>query len=151
MAKITFNPNQPIQSLSGTLGCNTFRTRNGRTFMYRNIDPVLPKNPTPQQREKFRQQTIVDFCLSIVQKRISDIQEAMNMRKKLRDRIMRLYKRLAPTIKSNVKLRLKILSEYDRNFCESEPNHSRGNPEPIPSQSRPVLCSKIVTFVRVQS
>ena len=23
MAKITFNPNQPIQSLSGTLGCNT--------------------------------------------------------------------------------------------------------------------------------
>ena len=31
---------------------------------------------------------------------------------------------------------LSFLSVYDRNFCESEPNHSRSNPEAIPRQSR---------------
>ena len=29
MAKVTFNPNQPVQSLSGSVGALTFRNFNG--------------------------------------------------------------------------------------------------------------------------
>ena len=58
MAKVHFKPNQPIQSLSGTLGSVTFRTVNGQTQAFQRPEPVLPKNPTRKQRAQFKQRTI---------------------------------------------------------------------------------------------
>lgn len=136
MAQITFNPNQPIQALSGNLGSIAFRTRNGRTYMYRKEDPVLPKNPTRQQRAKFRQQTIVDYCVTTIQAKIQDIQQALAMRITIHNRVVKLYKRLAPTIKARTKLQREIMSEYYSRFGASESNHSRGFVDPFSNHSR---------------
>ena len=125
MAKVTFNPNQPIQSLSGSMGKITFRTINGKTFVHERQAPELPKNPTRQQRARFKQRTIIDSCLAILQSQIDDIQEAINMRAKIRDRIVRLYKKHAPLIKAPTKLQRAILTEYAQKFCRSETVHER--------------------------
>ena len=125
MAQIKFNPNQPIQSLSGTVGAVSFRTRNGRTFMYRTGEPVLPKNPTRKQRAQYKQRIVVDFCVSAIQAQIPDIQDALAMRPTIRSRVMRLYKLLSPSTKARTKLQGYILAEYGRRFCKSEPIHSR--------------------------
>ncbi len=151
MARITFNPNQPIQSLSGTLGRDTFRTLNGRTYVHQRPEPVLPKNPTPQQRAAIRRKTIINHCITDIQRQYSDIRDAIAMRSKIKDRVEYLYDKFVTNIKAPTKLQKEILSKYYRKFSPTSPNHSRGNPDPIPSQSRPVLCSKTVTFARVQS
>ena len=41
MAKVTFAKNQPIQSLSGSVGAITFRTVNGQTKYY--LERVMPR------------------------------------------------------------------------------------------------------------
>ena len=119
MAKVKFNPDQPIQSLSGTLGHISYYTRNGQTFVHHKSAPELPKNPTRQQRARYKQRTIVDQCVSILQSQIPDIQEAIAMRPKIRDRIVRLYKKFAPSIKAPTKLQQKIMSEYREKFAKS--------------------------------
>ena len=83
-------------------------------------EPVLPKHPTRQQREQFRQRTIVDFCTAVIQKRIHDIPTALEMRSTIRNRILRLYKLLAPNIKSRTVLQNNILVEYDLRYDASE-------------------------------
>ena len=125
MARITFAKNQPIQSLSGNLGPISFRTRNGQTFMFTTPDPVLPKNPTRQQRAQYRQRKIVDYCVKMIQSQIHDIQQALAMRNTIHERIKRLYKRLSPTIKAPTKLQRAILTEYAQKFCRSETVHER--------------------------
>ena len=125
MARITFAKNQPIQSLSGNLGPISFRTRNGQTFMFTTPDPVLPKNPTRQQRAQYRQRKIVDYCVKMIQSQIHDIQQALAMRNTIHERIKRLYKRLSPTIKATTKLQRAILTEYAQKFCRSETVHQR--------------------------
>ena len=129
MAHVTFNPNQPIQSLSGTIGRNTFRTVDGQTYMTRRLPPVLPKNPTRQQRARFRQLDVIDKCVICIQAEIHDLRDAIEMRPLIRSRIVRLYKRLAPTIKAPSKLQKAILSEYAQKFCKTSPSHSREIPE----------------------
>ena len=119
MAKVTFNPNQPIQSLSGSIGPVTFRTINGRTHVFQRPEPVLPKNPTRKQRALFKQRTIIDYCLSIIQAQYEDVQEAIKMRPKIRDRIVRLYKKYAPTIKARTKLQKAIIAEYNQKFAKT--------------------------------
>lgn len=136
MARVTFNPNQPIQALSGNLGSISFRTRNGRTYVYRTDAPILPKNPTRQQRAKFRQQTIVDYCVTTIQAQISDIQQALAMRTTIHNRVTKLYKRLAPTIKARTKLQREIMSEYSHRFGASESDHSRCLVGPLSDHSR---------------
>ncbi len=116
MAKVHFKPNQPIQSLSGTLGVVTFRTVNGHTHVFRRPDPVLPKNPTRKQRALFKQRTIIDNCLEILQSQYEDIQEAISMRPKIKERLRYLYKTFAPTIKARTKLQRAIMTEYYARF-----------------------------------
>jgi hypothetical protein len=127
MAHIEFKPNQPIQSLSGNLGSISFRTRNGKTTVFATPEPVLPKNPTRQQREQFRQRTIVDFCTAVIQKRIHDIPTALEMRSTIRNRILRLYKLFAPNIKARTLLQNNILVEYDIRYGASESDQCRTN------------------------
>ena len=119
MAKISFNPNQPIQSLSGSLGALTFRTLYGRTFVMERTAPELPKNPTRKQRAQFKQRTIIDQCVAILQSQIPDIQEAINLRPKIRDRIVRLYKKHAPSIKAPTKLQRAIMTDYYEKFAKT--------------------------------
>jgi hypothetical protein len=119
MARITFAKDQPIQFLSGTLGHISYYTRNGQTFVHRKSTPELPKNPTRQQRARFKRRTIIDQCVSILQSQITDIQEAIKMRPKIRDRISYLYKMLSPSIKARTKLQQKIISEYHARFSNT--------------------------------
>jgi hypothetical protein len=133
MAHIEFNPNQPIQSLSGNLGPLSFRTRNGKTTVFATPEPVLPKNPTRKQRELYRQKTVVDDCTAVIQKRIHDIPKALEMRALIRNRILRLYKLFAPNIKSRTKLLNNILVEYDLRYDASESSQHR---ESIETSSR---------------
>ena len=67
MAKVTFEKGQPIQALSGTVGRLTFRTQNGRSFVRVRPEPTLPKNPTREQIARFKKQTIINNCLTILQ------------------------------------------------------------------------------------
>ena len=129
MAHVTFNPNQPIQSLSGTVGDRTFRTFNGRTYLTRRQAPVLPKNPTRQQRAQFKRRSIINLCVNDIQRQYSDILDAIAMRTKIKDRVEYLYKKFSPTIKAPTKLQKAILSEYDCRFCQTSPSHSRDFPE----------------------
>ena len=136
MARVTFNQNQPVQSLSGSIGALTFRTLNGRTFVHERTAPELPKHPTRQQRAQFKQRTVIDRCLSILQSQIPDIQEAIAMRPKLRDRLVRLYNKYAPSIKAPTKLQRKIMIEYYQKFAKTSTVHSRGLNGPLSDQSR---------------
>ncbi len=138
MAKVTFNPNQPIQALSGTLGDLTFRTVNGRTHVFQRPEPVLPKNPTRKQRAQFKQQTLINNCINILQSQYEDIREAMAMRPIIKDRLTYLYKKYVKDIKAPIKLQRAIMTEYYAHFsltstgqyrCKVGPSsvHSRTN------------------------
>ena len=48
MAQIQFKKDQPIQTLSGTVGNITFKTVNGRTFGRSRVTPALPKDATDE-------------------------------------------------------------------------------------------------------
>lgn len=136
MARITFAKDQPIQSLSGSLGRITYRTVNGHTFVYRRNNPELPKNPTRKQRAQFKKRTIIDNCVSILQSQIKDIQEAITMRPKIKERLRSLYDKFEPTIKAPTKLQKAIMSEYYVRFSATSPRDNRGITETKPRQSR---------------
>ena len=136
MANVIFKKDQPIQSLSGTIGALTFRTVNGRTFVSERAEPVLPNKPTRQQRAHFMQRIIVNQCVEILQSQIVDLQEAISMRTKIRDRIVRLYKKHAPTIKARTKLQRAIMTDYYEKFAKTSSVQSRRNIGPFSDQSR---------------
>jgi hypothetical protein len=148
MAKIKFNPNQPIQSLSGSVGSISFRTINGHTHMYRRPDPVLPKNPTRKQRAQFKQRTLIDNCLAILQAQYEDIQEAIAMRPKIKERLRYLYKTFAPTIKAPTKLQKAIMTEYYARFSATSPVHSRQNPDTNPVHLREIATKLNLEIVK---
>ena len=116
MAKVHFKPNQPIQSLSGTLGSVTFRTVNGQTQAFQRPEPVLPKNPTRKQRALYKRRSIIDQCITILQSQYEDMQVAIAMRPKIKQRLTYLYKTFAPDIKAPTKLQKRIMTEYYARF-----------------------------------
>ena len=136
MARITFNENQPIQALSGSLGDFTFRTVYGRTHVFQRPEPILPKNPTRQQRELFKQRTVINNCINILQAQYEDFQEAIAMRKKIKERLTYLYKKHAPDIKAPTKLQRAIMTDYYARFSASSPSRSRTVLEPFSNHSR---------------
>ena len=106
MARITFSPNQPIQSLSGTICGVTYSTRaNGQTFA------------TIRRHSKH---PVIDECVNEIQRRQMrahphDLQRIANERRALYDRIRRLYNKFIddPELRlSDNKLRTAILREY---------------------------------------
>ena len=127
MAHIEFKKDQPIQALSGTLGPFNFRTINGQTYVHALPVPVLPKNPTRQQREQFKQRTLINKCIYILQSQIPDIQEAIAMRSILKKRLTKLYKKYAQTIKTSTKLQRTIMSEYYAHFGATSSGQCREN------------------------
>ena len=134
MAQVSFQKGQPIQSLSGTVGNITFRTLNGRTYMFQKPDPVLPEHPTRQQREQYKRRTIINDCLTIIQSQITDLQEAITERPKIKERLRYLYKSFAPTVKAPTKLQRKILSEYNARFSATSTRRSRVIHESSPTR-----------------
>lgn len=116
MARITFNPDQPIQSLSGSIGSMTFRTVHGKTHVYRRTDPVLPKRPTPLQRERFRHQCIMNNCMQILQGQYRNIQEALQMRGTIKKRLEQLYRHYAPEVKAPTKLQKAMMTDYYQQY-----------------------------------
>lgn len=84
MAKVTFQPNQPVQSLSGTLCGVTFSKRaNGQTVA------VIRRG----------KDTIIDECVNEIQRRQlrahpNDAQRIANEREALRRRVKRLYNKM---------------------------------------------------------
>ena len=106
MARITFSPNQPIQSLSGTICGVTYSTRaNGQTFA------------TIRRHSKH---PVIDECVNEIQRRQMrahphDLQRIANERRALYDRIRRLYNKFIddPELRlSDNKLRTAILEAY---------------------------------------
>ena len=136
MAHITFKKNQPIQSLSGTVGGLTFRTVNGRTFVSPRTEPVLPKNPTRKQRARFKQQTIINNCISILQSQYEDIQKAISMRAKIKSRLTYLYKKYVATIKAPTKLQKAIMTDYYAQFSATSPSQYRSKTDATSNHSR---------------
>ncbi len=110
MVKVKLMPG--IERISGTIGDVTFFTRNGRTFMSRRSEPELPKNATRKQKVQFRKRTLVNACVELVQSQMADMLEAIEQRKKIRDRICYLYEKLSPEIKARTKLQKAIMSAY---------------------------------------
>lgn len=136
MAKVTFNPDQPIQSLSGSVGDITFRTVNGKTQLIRRADPVLPKNPTRQERALHKRRTIIDQCIAILQSQYEDMQVAIAMRPKIKERLTYLYGKFVKDIKAPTKLQKAIMSAYYARFeVGNGPTLDRENTENGPIMS----------------
>ncbi len=125
MAKIKLLPG--IECISGTIGEVTFFTRNGRTFMSKRCEPALPKNATRKQKAQYKKRTMVDRCVVLVQSQMEDMLEAIEKRKKIRDRICYLYAKLSPEIKAPTKLQKAIMSAYYEG--EKGPSMHRENTE----------------------
>jgi len=110
MAKVKLIPG--IESLSGTIGNVTFRTIHGKTFMGKRMEPELPKNATRKQKAQLMKRKLVNTCVVLVQSQMDDMLEALEQRKKIRDRICYLYEKLSPEIKARTKLQKAIMSAY---------------------------------------
>ena len=110
MAKVRLMPG--IESISGTIGEVTFRTINGKTFMSKRKEPELPKNATRKQKAQYKKRKLVDSCVVLIQSQMEDMLEAIDQRKKIRDRICYLYEKLSPEIKASTKLQKAIMSAY---------------------------------------
>lgn len=112
MARVVFKENQPIQSLSGSIGNMVFRTMYGKTFVLERREPELPKDATRKQKAQHKRLMMVNNCVGILQNEMEDIQVAIAMRSKLRDRICYLYDKYCNEIKAPTKLQRKIMGEY---------------------------------------
>jgi len=127
MAQVKFTKESGIKSLSGSVGRITFRTINGKTFMHERPTPELPEHPTRAQRAKYKRQVIIDACLEILQGQIEDLQEAIQLRPKLKDRLEHLYKKFSRNIKAPTKLQKAIMSEYYSRFNTEKTTRKVGN------------------------
>ena len=116
-----------IESISGTIGNVTFRTINGKTFMSKRSEPGLPKGATREQKAQYKKRTMVNACVVLVQSQMEDVLDAIEQRKKIRDRICYLYEKLSPEIKGRTKLQKAIMSAYYEG--ENGPRMDRGKPE----------------------
>ena len=116
MARVRFKEGQPIQSLSGKIGNLTYRTRNGKTFVHVASELELPEGATRKQKALYKRRVMVDECVTILQEEMDDFIEAIQMRTKIRDRIIGLYKKYSPEIKARTKLQRKIMGEYRKKW-----------------------------------
>lgn len=114
MAILRFNPDSLIQRLSGRYGDLIFVFRNGKQYMHGAHKPDLPLHPTPEQKRSYRRQTIVNQCVNNLQTRLELSQQAIDARETIACRIKYLYDKYNPDIESTVKLRRKIITEYNR-------------------------------------
>ena len=115
MARVIFKNGGNIQSLSGKVGNMTYRTIGNKTFVFSSEVPELPKDATRKQKSQYKKRMAIDQCVTLVQRQM-DLEVALAMRQKLRDRMDYLYKSLAPKIKARTKLQKAIMTEYYSRF-----------------------------------
>lgn len=115
MARITFKEEGRIKHLSGKIGNITYRTVAGKTFVFATEVPELPKDATRKQKSQYKKRMIIDECVMLIQRQM-DLDVALAMRQKLRDRMDYLYKHHAPKIKARTKLQKAIMTEYYKRF-----------------------------------
>ena len=90
MAKVRFNRESGISSLSGSIGRLTFRTINGNVYVHERKEPSLPKKATRAQKRLYKRQVIIENCLEILQNEIEDVQEAIRLRNTIKSRLKNL-------------------------------------------------------------
>ena len=112
MARVTFKENQPIQALSGTIGCITYRTMNGKTFVHARREPELRKNASRKERAAYKERTIVNECVRIIQDEMEDFVAAIQARPSIRAAMKRYYRLYSPEIKARTKLQREMLRAY---------------------------------------
>lgn len=117
MAKIEFKEGSPIQSLSGTIGNMTFRTRNGRTYVTQRAERELPDDASREEKRAYRRRQMIQECVQILQAEIKDIEEAIRMRYKIYVRIAALYDKYVGEIKARTKLQKQIMTAYRSRYC----------------------------------
>ena len=126
MARVELMPG--IKSISGTVGNLTFKTRNGKTFVYEKPEPELPENPTRKEKARHKRAVMLNRCVALVQREIGDLQEATRQRKKIYERMASLYDKYQKSIKAPTKLMKKIMEEY----CAK--NQAVGGKDPMESR-----------------
>jgi hypothetical protein len=67
------------------------------------------------QKERYRRRLIVNQCTQMLQVRIPNLQQAIDARPRIRVRVLRLYKLLAPKYRARTKLQKAIIAAYDQN------------------------------------
>ena len=67
---------------------------------------------------------MVQNCVTILQEEMSDISEALKQRKKIQERISRLYDKYVKTIKAKTKLQRRIIEEYRAHYQQVKDNDS---------------------------
>ena len=112
MARVEFNPDQPIQALSGTMGKITYRTLNGKTFAHVRRLPELKKNASCEERAAYRERVMVDECVRIIQNEMEDFVAAMQARPSIRAAMKRYYRLHYWEFSSWKKLQRAMLSAY---------------------------------------
>ena len=122
MARVTFKKETGIERVSGTIGGLTYRTRNGQIFIHSAREPFLPKKASRAEKARYKREVIVNQCVRILQDEMEDWLEAIRMRPKIRDRIVRLYGRYVVEIKAPTKLQIAIMREYRQKYGKKTVN-----------------------------
>lgn len=136
MARIKFKEGSEIQRLSGKIGNLTYRTAGGKTFVYATEIPELPKDATPKQKNQYKKRMIIDACVVLIQREM-ELEVALAMRQKLRDRMDYLYKCLSSKIKAKTKLQKAMMEAYYNRFSiENDSKMTREKLGLVPMESR---------------
>lgn len=136
MARIEFKEGNKIQHLSGKIGNLTYRTVGGKTFVYATEIPELPKDATSKQKNQYKKRIIIDACVVLIQREM-ELEVALAMRQKLRDRMDYLYKCLSPKIKAKTKLQKAMMEAYYNRFSiENDSRMTREKLGLVPMKSR---------------
>ena len=105
-----------IQSISGTIGNLTFRTRGGKTFVYSNLAPELPRRATRAQREQWLRRMVLEQCIRQIQSDYADMYEAIRQRPLIRQRLVTLYAKYRVETSARTKLQKQIMQEYSQRY-----------------------------------
>jgi hypothetical protein len=136
MARIRFKEGSVIQRLSGKIGNLTYRTAGGKTFVYATEIPELPQDATIKQKNQYKKRMIIDACVVLIQREM-ELEVALAMRQKLRDRMDYLYKCLSPKIKAKTKLQKAMMEAYYNRFSiENDSKMTREKLGLVPMESR---------------
>lgn len=114
MARVELMPG--IQSISGSVGNLTFKTRNGKTYVYEKTVPELPEHPSRKEKNRHKRAVLIDRYVAMLQREYADIYEAIRQRKKIYERVASLYDKHSPNIKAPTKLMQKIMDEYHAKY-----------------------------------
>lgn len=111
MAVIKFKADQQ-QSLSGTLCGMIYRTRNGKTTVFTEPMPFMPKRPTEAQRLKYHKDCVVQDCTRQIQslilartdRSVAEMQRVADMHNAIRTTVTRWYEKYRPYFRTDTEL-----------------------------------------------